>query len=71
MSWVNPVFPIDTENSIGFIVQFFLGLAQLVGDSARSSNLVLDLKMWQISQCVLAKWKIMIPLKEIELAGLN
>ena len=23
MSWVNPVFPIDTENSIGFIVQFF------------------------------------------------
>ena len=25
MSWVNPVFPIDTENSIGFIVQFFLG----------------------------------------------
>ena len=22
MSWVNPVFPIDTENSIGFIVQF-------------------------------------------------
>ena len=24
-SWVNPVFPIDTENSIGFIVQFFLG----------------------------------------------
>ena len=25
MSWVNPVFPIDTENSIGFMVQFFLG----------------------------------------------
>ena len=25
-SWVNPVFPIDTENSIGFIVQFFFGL---------------------------------------------
>ena len=25
MSWVNPVFPIDTENSIGFIVQFFWG----------------------------------------------
>ena len=33
MSWVNPVFPIDTENSIGFIVQFFLGQAPLVGDS--------------------------------------
>ena len=25
MSWVNPVFPIDTKNSIGFFVQFFLG----------------------------------------------
>ena len=25
MSWVNPVFPIDTEHSIGFIVQIFLG----------------------------------------------
>ena len=25
MSWDNPVFPIDTENSIGFFVQFFLG----------------------------------------------
>ena len=24
MSWVNPVFPIDTENSMGFIVLFFL-----------------------------------------------
>ena len=23
MSWVNPVFTIDTENSIGFIEQFF------------------------------------------------
>ena len=33
MSWVNPVFPIDTENSIGFIVQFFGGQARLVGDS--------------------------------------
>ena len=25
MSWVNPVFPIDTKNSIGFFVHFFLG----------------------------------------------
>ena len=25
MSWDNPVFPIDTKNSIGFFVQFFLG----------------------------------------------
>ena len=24
MSWDNPVFPIDTKNSIGFFVQFFL-----------------------------------------------
>ena len=24
-SWVNPVFPIDTKNSIGFFVHFFLG----------------------------------------------
>ena len=23
MSWVNPVFPIDAKNSIGFFVQFF------------------------------------------------
>ena len=25
MSWDNPVFPIDTKNSIGFFVPFFLG----------------------------------------------
>ena len=25
MSWVNPVFLIDAENRIGFIVQFILG----------------------------------------------
>ena len=24
MSWDNPVFPIDTKNTIGFFVQFFL-----------------------------------------------
>ena len=24
MSWDNPVLPIDTKNSIGFFVQFFL-----------------------------------------------
>ena len=33
MSLVNPVFPIDTKNSIGFIVHFFGGKAGLVGDS--------------------------------------
>ena len=33
MSWVNPVFPIDAKNSIGFFVQFFLGQLGLVGDS--------------------------------------
>ena len=33
MSWDNPVFPIDTKNSIGFFVQFFLSQPGLVGDS--------------------------------------
>ena len=33
MSWVNPVFPIDTKNSIGSFVQFLLGYDVLVGDS--------------------------------------
>ena len=33
MSWDNPVFPIDTKNSIGFFVQFFWGQPGLVGDS--------------------------------------
>ena len=38
MSWVNPVFPIDTENSIGFIVQFLGGQARLVDDSVKSGK---------------------------------
>ena len=33
MSWDCPVFPIDAKNSIGFLVQFFLSYAPLVGDS--------------------------------------
>ena len=36
ISWVNPVFPKDTKNSIGFCVQFFLGQDVLVGDSVQS-----------------------------------
>ena len=35
MSWVNPVFPIDAKNSIGFFVQFFLSQPGLVGDSVQ------------------------------------
>jgi hypothetical protein len=35
MSWDNPVSPIDAKNSIGFLVQFFLGYPGLLGDSEK------------------------------------
>ena len=38
MSWVNPILPIDTENSISFIVQFFWGQARLVGESVKDNS---------------------------------
>ena len=37
MSWDCPVFPIDAKNSIGFLVQFFLSYAPLVGDSEKGN----------------------------------
>ena len=37
MSWDCPVFPIDAKNSVGFLVQFFLSYAPLVGDSLQST----------------------------------
>ena len=38
MSWDNPIFPIDTKNSIGFFGQFFLSQPGLLGDSVKQAT---------------------------------
>ena len=44
MSWENPVLPVETKNSIGFFVQFFLSEPQLVGDSVKANPVQLHSK---------------------------
>ena len=50
MSWVNPVFPIDAKNSIGFFVQFFLSQPGLVGDSVQTYVLTIWYSLWRVSK---------------------
>ena len=52
MSWDCPVFPIDAKNSIGFLVQFFLSYAPLVGDSVKGSYWILRIELMASCQKV-------------------
>ena len=49
MSWDNPVSPIDTKNSSGYLVHFFLAYPRVLGGSVNQAAAICFVKKPKVS----------------------